>query len=261
MFVSMRTVCSSGAGRMRSDDGHLDVDGCVNFRDAGGWELADGSRMRTGALYRSDDPIRLTDVGRATVAALGLSAVLDVRQHAQFVRRPGFVDAARTFHRPLVDRVLDVDNPPRLEDPSDIADLYDDMLSRSTPQVAEVLDLIAVHLADGPVLVHCAFGKDRTGLIVALVQAIIGAPDEAIVADYARSDEPTKARYRWMLAEPLHDDPPIARSPVDLFRAPAAVMEAVVERMVARHGSMAAWAATFPTAAETPDRLRRALQS
>lgn len=244
---------------MPSDEGHLRVDGCVNFRDAGGWDLPDGRRMRTGALYRADDPVRLTDAGRATVDALGLAAVLDVRQHAQFARRPGFVDAERTFHRPLVDRVLDIDDPPRLEEPDDIADLYDDMLSRSTPQVAEVLDLIATRLGDGPVLVHCAFGKDRTGLIVALVHAIIGVADAAIVADYARSDEPTKERRRWMIAEPLHDDPPIARSPEYLFRAPAAVMDAVVRRMHVRHGSMAAWAATFPTAAGTADRLCAAL--
>jgi protein-tyrosine phosphatase len=237
----------------------VQVDGCCNFRDAGGWPLADGGTMRTGALYRADDPIRLTDAGRATVASLGLAAVIDVRQHAQFVRRPGFLGADRTLHRPLVDRVLDVDDPPRLDRADDIADLYDDMLARSTPQVAEVLDLIATHLADGPVLVHCAFGKDRTGLIVALVQAIIGVPADAIVADYARSDEPTKVRYRWMLAEPLHDDPPIARSPVDLFRAPADAMEAVVARMEARHGSLAGWAATFPTAPDTPARLRAAL--
>ena len=69
---------------------HLDVEGCTNFRDAGGWATTDGGRMRTGLLYRSDDPIRLTASGRAVVESLGLRLVVDLRQRAQFERGPGF---------------------------------------------------------------------------------------------------------------------------------------------------------------------------
>lgn len=77
-------------GRAPLPDGHLAVEGCVNFRDAvGGGGPTDGS-MRRGVLWRSDDPIRITARGCATVAALGLVAVIDVRQDNQFVRRPPF---------------------------------------------------------------------------------------------------------------------------------------------------------------------------
>ena len=70
-------------------DNHLDIPGNLNFRDAGGWVRADGAQMRLGKLYRSDDPIRTTAEGRRRVQALGLSAVIDVRQNAQFYRGPG----------------------------------------------------------------------------------------------------------------------------------------------------------------------------
>jgi hypothetical protein len=240
-------------------DGHLCIDGCVNFRDAGGWPTGDGRRVREGLLLRSDDPIRVTEAGRAAVASLGLEAVIDLRQHAQVVRRPGFVAPERTFHRPLVDRVIDLDDPPPLAEPADMAAMYEEIISRSEPQIADVLDLVADHVGRGPVLVHCAYGKDRTGVVIALVHAAIGVTPAAIAADYGRSHGPTQRRYRWMLDEPLHDDPPVHRAPADLFTAPTVAMQVLLGRAVARHGSLDAWVHSFPIASTTVDRLRDAL--
>lgn len=238
--------------------GHVAVEGCVNFRDAGGWALADGRRMRTGVLYRSDDQIRLTDRGRAAVAALGLRAVIDVRQEPQFVRRPAFVPEV-TYHRPLVDRVVDLDNPPPLFEPAHIADMYDEMIARSVPQIADVLDLIAANVGDGPVLVHCAYGKDRTGVIVALVQAALGFGPEVLTEEYGRSDAPTRLRYEWLMRERLHDDPPAWKASPYLFTAPPEAMAILVQRSLERHGSLDAWVRSFPIADATIARLRAAL--
>jgi protein-tyrosine phosphatase len=235
---------------------HVEVEGCLNFRDAGGWATDSGERMRTGALYRSDDPVRLTGAGRRAVEALGLAAVVDLRQQSQFDRGPGFVGRERTVHVPLVDRVIDPENPPTIVAPSDLADLYEAMLDRSEPQLAKALDAIARYVTEGPVLVHCAFGKDRAGLVTALIQAAIGLSSETISADYTRSDEPCGRRRTWMLAEPLPDDPVSTKAPPYLFTAPAAAMTDLLTRMVARHGSLQAWPAALPIAADTIDRLR-----
>jgi protein-tyrosine phosphatase len=229
-------------------DGHIDVEGCTNFRDAGGWDLAPGGRMRVGRLYRADDPLRVTAAGRCAVDALGLAATVDLRQHSQFLRGPGFLPHERTSHIPLVDRVIDPDDPQRIEGPTDLADLYEGMLTSSGEPIARALDAIATGLADGPVLVHCAFGKDRTGLLCALVQAAIGVPGNSIVADYHRS-----------LAEPLPDDPPTGHVPPMLFTAPAEAMDVLLARALATHGSLPAWAASFPTAPDTMDRLHHEL--
>jgi hypothetical protein len=241
------------------DDSHLAIEGCINFRDAGGWAVAGGGTMRRGRLLRSDDPVRLTAAGRQAVDALGLSAVVDVRQHHQYVRSPGFVDPARTFHRPLVDRVIDVGNPPPLVDPEHLADLYDDMIERGRDQIGDALAIVADHLDAGPVLVHCAFGKDRTGLLVAIVQAAIGVGAEAIADDYHRSDVPCTARRNWMIAEPLADDPPVGKAPAFLFTAPRGAMVELLDRVVARHGSLEAWIDEFPIRDGTVERLRSSL--
>ena len=246
-----------------SDDGlpdwHVEVRGCVNFRDTGGWATVDGGTVRLGRLYRSDDPIRITDAGRDAVARLGLARVVDLRQQTQFSRTPGFVEPARTAHVPLVDQVVDHTDPPPLDTARDIADLYVGMLDESRGQVARVLDLVADNLADGPVLVHCAFGKDRAGLITALVHAALGVRTEDIVADYVRSDMPSQRRRAVMIERPLDDDPPVARLPETLFRAPAETIELLLDHVVEQHGSLDAWVASFPIADSTVERLRTEL--
>jgi protein-tyrosine phosphatase len=239
--------------------GHLTVDGCFNFRDAGGWPLEGGGRMRLGRLFRSEDATRLTAAGRATVDALGLVAVVDLRQDTQFARPHRFVADERTIHVALVDRVIDPDNPPTMGVPSDIADLYEAMIESSAPRIARALDAVAVGLVDGPVLVHCAYGKDRAGLVSAFVEAAIGVPADAIVADYARSDGPTQARRAAVIASPLPDDPNTAHAPPYLFRAPAESMAIVLERAVARHGSLGGWFDHLPVAPATRRLLIEAL--
>jgi protein-tyrosine phosphatase len=238
---------------------HVDVDGCVNFRDAGGWRTVNGGLMRRGVLYRSDDPIRITADGRRAVDALALAMVVDLRQQTQFSRTPGFVEPARTVHVPLVDQVVDHRAPPPLDTARDIADLYWGMLEESHGQIGRVLDVVAANVSNGPVLVHCAFGKDRAGLITAIIHAAIGVRREDIVADYVRSDAPAHRRREVMMVEPLEDDPPVARLPEPLFRASAETMERVLDRVIEQHGSLAAWVASFPTAPSTVARLREQL--
>lgn len=215
--------------------------------------------MATQRLYRADDPIRLTSDGRDAVERLGLVAVIDLRQDVQVQRSAGFCEPERTLHMSLVDQVIDRDAPPPLERPEHLADLYDRMLAEAAPSFARVLDVLAQRLVQGPTLVHCAYGKDRTGLIVAMVQALVGVSDHDIVHEYALSDDPVRARRRWLLAEPRHDDPNIAAVSELLFSAPSEAMSTVVERVCARHGSTQAWVQSLPLDAATPERLKQAL--
>lgn len=228
------------------DDGLLAVDGCLNFRDVGGWELADGRRLRPGRLYRADDPTRLTDAGWARVAALGLSCVVDLRQQVQFDRGVWFAEGERLHHVPLVDRVIDLAAPPPLETPTDMADLYEGMLARSVEPMAHALDLVADHLAAGPVLVHCVYGKDRTGLLVAAIMAALGFDGGTIAAEYARSDGPTQRRFQVMATNPIPSDGPVRKAPPYLFTAPADAMRILLDRLVTTHGSLRAWSASLP---------------
>ena len=237
----------------------IEVDGCVNFRDAGGWPTIGGGIVHRGRLYRSDDPIRITPAGREAVGRLGLALVVDLRQQSQFGRSPGFLEPARTAHIPLVDQVVDPDDPPPLDTPIDIADLYVGMLDESRDQIGRVLDLVADTVPRGPVLVHCAFGKDRAGLVTALIHAAIGVQREDIVADYVRSDAPAQRRRAALIDTPSPDDPPIAKLPEQLFRAPAETIGSLLDRVLDEHGSLESWVGSFPIADSTIERLRNEL--
>ena len=253
------TASDPGRTGLPPDQRRLDVEGCWNMRDAGGWPTLDGGWMRTGRLYRSDDPIRLTEAGRAAIAALGLEAVVDLRQDAQVKRSPGFVDPAATYLLPVVDQVIDINNPPQFDHPADMEALYHDMIERGGPQLVRAVEAVAAHVEDGPVLVHCALGKDRTGLVVAMVQAAIGVAPASVVEEYALSDEPARQRYRHMLDNPLPDDPPIHRAPPGLWSAPAETMAGLTEAVIAHHGSLEAWVRAMGLTDAAIERLRTAL--
>jgi hypothetical protein len=214
--------------------------------------------MRTGVHYRADDPVRITDEGRACVSALGLRAVIDLRQQAQFDRGHLF-DKTITHHIPLVDRIIDIDDPPQLEHAADLVDLYEDMVERGATQVVRAVDTVAEHIAEGPVLVHCVAGKDRTGLVVALIQAAIGVTPESIIQEYALSDEPAQRRRVAMMNEPLHGDPPVGRSPELLWTAPAETMALYTQRVIELHGSLDAWPGALGVSKATIGRLRDGL--
>jgi hypothetical protein len=68
--------------------------------------------MRTGVLYRADDPVRMTSAGRGAIEALDLEAVVDLRQRSQVERSAGFADPAITYHVPVVDYVIDTETHP-----------------------------------------------------------------------------------------------------------------------------------------------------
>jgi protein-tyrosine phosphatase len=160
---------------------------------------------------------------------------------------------------PLVDQVVDPEDPPPLDTPSDIADLYVGMLEESRDQLGRVLDLVADSVPRGPVLVHCAFGKDRAGLVTALIQAAIGVQRDDIVADYVRSDAPSQRRRAVLVDSPRPDDPPIAKLSEELFRARAETIESLLDRVLGEHRSLEEWVGSFPIADSTIDRLRAEL--
>ena len=222
-------------------NGWLDVDGCFNVRDAGGWRAAGGRSMRTGLLYRADEPARMSPAGQDVVDRLGLRAVVDLRGLTQFERGHGFTGRDLVHHVPVVDRVIATDEPRRIDAPVDIADLYDVMMDSQRGNIVRAVELLARHVADGPVLVHCTAGKDRTGIVVALIQAAIGVPLESIVEDYAWSDAPTRLRRVAMIADPLPGDPDVANAPELIWTAPAETMELFASRAIDRHGSLDAW--------------------
>jgi protein-tyrosine phosphatase len=169
----------------------LTFDGCFNFRDLGGYRTADGRQTRWRRLFRADGLGRLTESDFATLASLGIVTVIDLRTILEAEtqgRFPGDVDGISYHHLPLTDTLPGEEETPDWGRASFVADRYLGMLSEGTASVTAALSLLA-DPANQPAVFHCSVGKDRTGVLSALVLGFLGVPDDVIVADYALSYE------------------------------------------------------------------------
>jgi protein-tyrosine phosphatase len=171
---------------IRSDAGEHDrrirLAGTTNLRDLGGYPAADGGTVRWRTLLRSDALHRLDAAGRAALAGLGLRTVIDLRTDEEVRATPSALDGtgAQNCHVPLFDAAAIGHLPPEL------AAVYRYMIDDCGAAIAEAIGRLCAPAAL-PGLVHCTAGKDRTGLVVALLLEVIGVPDEVIAADYAMS--------------------------------------------------------------------------
>jgi len=183
----------------------ISFEGIDNFRDFGDYPGARG-HLKRGVLYRSAHHANASDKDLEALAALGLSVIVDLRRPNERERDPSrrWPDFAAT--------VIDNDIGQGADDEfyaflvsSDLSvEAVRDYLTgyyRKAPFVARHLDLYARYFqalaeTEGPVLVHCAAGKDRTGVICALTHHIAGVSDDHIVEDYLLTNDPERLALR-----------------------------------------------------------------
>ncbi|GAA4608398.1 hypothetical protein BJY16_006823 [Actinoplanes octamycinicus] len=176
-------------------DRHLDWEGCFNIRDLGGLPTRDGRRTRWRAVVRGDNLDRLSAGGWAALRDYGVRTVVDLREdderedgeRAGAVSRP---DGIAVVTVPLDDNG-DADFWYRCVDSEmDGTPLYyRPFLEHKADRCAAAVAAVARAAPTGGVVVHCGIGRDRTGLISLLLLALAGVTAEAIVADYAVSEE------------------------------------------------------------------------
>jgi protein tyrosine/serine phosphatase len=191
----------------------LDWPDCRNIRDLGGLPSRDGLTRR-GVVIRSDNVASLTPEGRQAMVDYGVTTVIDLRSESEVKGSPGppFSEfqsvsplspqgrGARSSmplhrHLPLIDDAT----APVLNQASTMPERYVLMLERRQRGMGAIFDAIAS--ADGPVLFHCFAGKDRTGLVAAMMLSIAGVAPEAIGADFAETDLQLAGRYEEWLAK------------------------------------------------------------
>ena len=237
-------------------DRWLALEGLDNIRDVGGLPLRDGGTTRSGVLLRSASLRYCTpsDV-RHLVEEFGLRLVLDLRTQREIelhVSPAALVDAgvetvALSFI-PEEGREL----PETEEDVDPLTGIYLGYLRDRAENVVAAVRRLA---AAGPTLVHCAAGKDRTGVFVALVLDAVGVERDAVVADYALSGERIEALFRRWTAE--SGDPMPADLTPHLPRAEA--MAVVLEHLDAAHGGAAGWLRAHGLEEESLNLLRERL--
>jgi len=170
-------------GRSGEHDRRIRLPGTTNLRDLGGYPTTDGQTVRWRTLLRSDALHWLDDSGRALLAGVGLRTVIDLRTAEEASAAPSALHRSglRILHVPLFSTSAIGGLPP------DLAALYSYMIDECGASIAEAVGRLCAGDAL-PGLIHCTAGKDRTGLVAALILEVIGVPDEIIVADYAMSD-------------------------------------------------------------------------
>jgi protein tyrosine/serine phosphatase len=158
----------------------LSWSGCTNVRDLGGLPVEGGGTVRHRTLVRADSLTRLDEAGLRALDAYGVARVIDLRAEAE-AASPAHPYAGAPSYRnePWLDVSLDAD--------ATLVDFYLGSLDRNTARIASVVRSF-VDAPSGAVVVHCAAGKDRTGIVVALLLLAAGVPRRHVVDDYALSE-------------------------------------------------------------------------
>ena len=245
---------------MSGDDelaGWIDLEGCYNFRDLGGYRTRDGRRFRTGRVFRSDGLQHLTARDLKRLAGeIGLGTVIDLRSDAEVedTGRGPIVKQTTLHHIPLFTGSFSGGDTSRraFDRVANMGELYFLMLGFAREPIAQVVRVLAD--SEAPAVFHCAAGKDRTGVISAVLLSLLGVPPQTIVADYAfsrRNIDLINARLDQADSyQGIMDD-----LPSGAYDADPACMESFLRRVDEAHGSVEGWAQQAGLGGEVQARL------
>jgi hypothetical protein len=157
-------------------------EGCVNVRDLGGLPTRDGGETQFGVVVRADSIGTLNDDGWRALVDYGVRTAVDLRGEDEAADDPPREAPVAVVRFPMPPR----EAPPAWEWPS-MREAYLGLLERFAPQFAGAVSTAA--RGEGAVVIHCAGGRDRTGLACALMLTLAGVEPEVVAADHALSDE------------------------------------------------------------------------
>lgn len=184
------------------DGRHLAWEACYNARDLGGMPLADGRETRWRAVIRSDTLGRLTPAGRQALFDYGVRTLIDLRSPQEIAADPYDFNGRHTALQYL-NLPLDKQEPHAsvlMDSAPTLAAMYIVMLDYYADAVTAVMAAIA-HARPGGIVIHCSAGKDRTGIVVALLLHFNGVTPAAIARDYAATQARLWPLYEKLIAE------------------------------------------------------------
>lgn len=178
----------------------------MNFRDLGGIPTIGNGRIRQGIVFRSANPDSLSKEDIIKLKGLNIRTVIDLRAPHEIKKRKRSIDHTVTLSLPLdfqkttrerlkpylykkgTEKILaDISNQ-----------LYMDILDASAPVFRQIIELL-VSGEGSPILIHCYAGKDRTGIMVALILLALGTDRQFIVDDFLKSNDALLPYFRKML--------------------------------------------------------------
>jgi protein-tyrosine phosphatase len=247
--ISGRSTIPHRPGRRPVPRIRVQLEGPINFRDLGG-PSALGGTVRHGLVFRSDGLHTMTAADLETVVCrLGVRRVIDLRTVDERTD-PGLGLVAdstlESFHVPIIDQLAAVWGAELR-----LLDLYRSLLDGAAERLVRAIHLISS--ADGPVVFHCAAGKDRTGLLAALILGLVGVDDRDICDDYAASAEvaaqlrqrleqqATHPRYAEQFGS-ARNGPEWAAIVEEITSARYVTMAMLIDEIRSRYGTITAWA-------------------
>ena len=238
----------------------LTWDGCLNVRDLGGLPTEDGAQTRFGVVIRADNVRRLREY--ETLERHGVTRVVDLRFADELALDPKGELPVEYVHVPVLEfdpkYLADLDERALASDPGDYLEWsYLEFLERFRDRFGDAVTAIAT--ADGAVCVHCQGGRDRTGIVTALLLRLAGVSREDAAEDYFLSEDALRDDHaRW--AAEAGDDRERRRREIFAV-APVRSMLGMLRELEERYGSVREYLLAAGVSAADLDALRARLRA
>lgn len=196
----------------------VELQGAYNVRDLGGLRTRDGRRTKLGVLYRGDslDSITPSDA-KILFDKLGIATIVDLRTKAE-TELGGLLFPVPRYRYSILREGRLGKEPFPSDDPAELAKVYLGNIQTGRAAVKGTLDIIARDLQAGQAtLFHCAAGRDRTGIMAALLLGLVGVTDGQIAQDYVQSNRNARKVTRKLATNPLYDNHDTSRPAVILL--------------------------------------------
>lgn len=227
---------------------HIVLAGTDNIRDLGGYPTKDGRRTKWGKYYRADSLHHVAPAGHAFLQKeKGIHTIIDLRFSMEGKYRKEDKALYDFYNIPLLDPATFTTKIPK-----GLVEMYLVMLKSSKKKFKEIMDVLLENKG-APVLFHCRVGKDRTGVLAAILLDLAGVPRDIIVKDYALTSE-----YKKITDEELDNRPPLmSRNQFkSLLGCEPAYMEDFLDFLYKEYGNASGFLKEVGLTGEEIDRLR-----
>jgi protein-tyrosine phosphatase len=178
--------------------------GVANFRDIGGYSTGGGHKIKSGLIFRSGELSGLSPDDQEVIAGMNIRYEVDLRNSDERAANPSKwgkrtpqliwipVNQPNTTAQASIQPFSEVKDGDGAR--KRMAQTTADLVINGAPNIGKVLGELAK--ADGPALIHCSAGKDRTGVTVAILMTLLGASREDVYHEYMRSNESIDAQMQ-----------------------------------------------------------------
>jgi len=176
---------------------NIDLDGATNFRDLGGYEASNGSKIKKGLVFRSDHLSNLTIEDINILKELGIKTICDFRSDVELIENPSLFNqnsSPKLLHIPIktlgtqdLQELSSRENVTSEELANALQDHYVLYVNQHKEKYSQFLKNVA--FGDIPIVFHCFAGKDRTGYASLLLLGLMGVKKDIIIEDYLLTNE------------------------------------------------------------------------